>query len=87
MSLYKYLKIQEVIEDLNTLSYKIMRLPRWISGKKKKKKSPCQAGDVGLILGLGRSPGEGNGNPFQRGHKASNMTEQLSIAQHIIRKT
>ena len=23
------------------------------------------AGDVGLILGLGRSPGEGNGNPLQ----------------------
>ena len=23
------------------------------------------AGDLGLILGLGRSPGEGNGNPLQ----------------------
>ena len=23
------------------------------------------AGDVGLISGLGRLPGEGNGNPFQ----------------------
>ena len=23
------------------------------------------AGDLGLILGSGRSPGEGNGNPFQ----------------------
>ena len=23
------------------------------------------AGDMGLILGLGRYPGEGNGNPFQ----------------------
>ena len=23
------------------------------------------AGDLGLISGLGRSPGEGNGNPFQ----------------------
>ena len=37
MSFYKYLKIQEVIKDLNTLSYKIIRLPRWINGKKKKK--------------------------------------------------
>ena len=36
MSFYKYLKIQEVIKDLNTLSYKILRLPRWINGKKKK---------------------------------------------------
>ena len=29
------------------------------------KESACSAGDVGLIPGLGRSPGEGNGNPFQ----------------------
>ena len=32
------------------------------------KNSPANAGDVrdvGLILGSGRSPGEGNGNPLQ----------------------
>ena len=32
------------------------------------KESACNAGDkghVGLISGLGRSPGEGNGNPTQ----------------------
>ena len=29
------------------------------------KESACSAGDLGLIPGLGRSPGEGNGNPFQ----------------------
>ena len=29
------------------------------------KESACSAGDPGLILGLGRSPGEGNGNPLQ----------------------
>ena len=29
------------------------------------KKSACNAGDPGLIPELGRSPGEGNGNPFQ----------------------
>ena len=27
--------------------------------------STCNAGDADLIPGLGRSPGEGNGNPFQ----------------------
>ena len=32
-------------------------LPRWLSGKK----SSCSAGDVGSVLGLGRSPGGGNG--------------------------
>ena len=29
------------------------------------KESACSAGDPGLIHGLGRSPGEGNGNPLQ----------------------
>ena len=29
------------------------------------KESTCNAGDLGLILGLGRSLGEGHGNPLQ----------------------
>ena len=29
------------------------------------KASACNAGDPGLIPGLGRSPGEGYGNPLQ----------------------
>ena len=36
-------------------------LPLWLRGKE----STCQAGDVGLIPGLGRAPGGGNGNPLQ----------------------
>ena len=42
----------------------ILWLPRWLSGKE----STCNAGDarnVGAIPGSGRSPGGGNGNPFQ----------------------
>jgi len=31
------------------------------------KESTCNAGDVGLIPGLGRSPGRGHGNPLQLG--------------------
>ena len=38
-----------------------MRLPRLLSGKE----SACQTGGTGSILGSRRSPGEGNGNPFQ----------------------
>ena len=30
----------------------------------KGKESACNAGDLGLIPGLGRSPGEGNGLPI-----------------------
>ena len=49
-------------------------------------------GDLGLIPGLGRSPGEGNGYPLQYsgrefhvlyspwGRKESDMTEQLSLS-------
>ena len=29
------------------------------------KESACNVGDLGSILGLGKSPGEGHGNPFQ----------------------
>ena len=29
------------------------------------KESPCNAGDQGSISGLGRFPGEANGNPLQ----------------------
>ena len=29
------------------------------------KNLPVSAGDAGLITGLGRAPGEGNGNPLQ----------------------
>ena len=38
--------------------------PQWLSGKE----SACNAGDTGdagLIPGLGRAPGKGNGNPLQ----------------------
>ena len=36
-------------------------LSQWLGGEE----STCHAGDVGLVPGLGRSPGEGNGNPLQ----------------------
>ena len=35
--------------------------PRGSAGKE----SACNAGDLGSIAGLGRSPGEGTGYPFQ----------------------
>ena len=34
-------------------------------GSSDDKESAYKAGDPGLIPGLGRSPGEGNGNPLQ----------------------
>ena len=37
------------------------------------KESACIAGDLDLIPGLGRSPGEGNGNPLQYSCLESSM--------------
>ena len=36
-----------------------------LPGGSDSKVSACSAGDLGSIPGLGRSPGEGNGNPLQ----------------------
>ena len=38
-----------------------MGLPRWLSGKE----FTCNAEDKGSILGSGRFPGEGTGNPLR----------------------
>ena len=50
------------------------------------KESACNVRDLGSILGLGRSPGEGKAYPVQysdlensRGHKESDTSEQLSL--------
>ena len=40
-------------------------MPYKIYGDFDGKESTCSAGDLGLIPGLGRRPGEGNGNPHQ----------------------
>ena len=37
----------------------------WLPWCSDTKESACKVGDLGLILWLGRSPGEGNGNPLQ----------------------
>ena len=38
---------------------------RGFPGRSNGKESACNAGDLGSIPGLERSPGEGNGNPLQ----------------------
>ena len=51
---------REVIDT----KYVCVWLPRWLGNKE----SACNAGDIrdaSSVTGSGRSPGEGNGNPFQ----------------------
>ena len=64
------------------------------------KQSAFYIKDPGLIPGLGRSPKDGNGNPLQcpcleysmdrgccpQGHKESNMTEQLTLSNKILKE-
>ena len=40
-------------------------LPRWLRVVKNPPANAGDAGDTGLITGLGRSPGEANGNPLE----------------------
>ena len=49
----------------------------YFSGGTVNKNPPANAGDLCLIPALGRSPGEGNGNPPQYpwDHKELDMTE------------
>ena len=47
------------------------------------KESACSAGDLGLIPGLGRSPGEGYGNPLQYS-LLENPHGQGSLAGHSL---
>ena len=50
------------------------------------KVSACNAGDLGLILGSGRPPGEGNGNPVQYSC-LENPMEKPGGLQSIIAKS
>ena len=42
-----------------------LRQNTWFPGGSEGKESACNSGDLGLIPGVGRSPGEGNGSPLQ----------------------
>ena len=52
------------------------------------KETACNAGDPGLILGLGRSPGEGNGYPLQHSGLDNSMDRGAwQAAVHGVTKT
>ena len=51
------------------------------SGGSDIKESACNAGDLGSILGLGRSPGRGHGTPLQYSC-LENLHGQRSLASY-----
>ena len=53
------------------------------------KESACNAGDMALIPGSGRSPREGNGNPFQNSCLENSMDEGVwwAATVHVVAKS
>ena len=47
------------------------------------KEFACNAGDPGSVPELGRSPGEGNGNPFQYSYLESSMDRAAGELQSL----
>ena len=45
-------------------------------GGSDRKESACNEGNPGLIPGLGRSPGEGHGNPLQYSYLETSMDRE-----------
>ena len=63
------------------LELNIMDFPGGSDGKE----SVCNAGDSGSIPGLGRSPGEGNGYPFQYSCLENSMArEAWQATVHVL---
>ena len=58
-------KKQESSRKTSISALLTMPKPLEFPGSSEDKASTCHAGDQGSIPGLGRSPGEGNGNPLQ----------------------
>ena len=53
------------MHSIYTLMYNIFIVSLGFPGGSDDKESACNAGDLGSITGLGRSPAEGNGYPIQ----------------------
>ena len=56
----------------------LIKLEKKIFSGSDGKVSACNVGDLGLIPGLGRSPGEGNGNPLQYAYLENSMDRGAS---------
>ena len=59
------------------------QFPSGFPGGSTDRESACNAGDLGLIPGLGKSPGEGNGYPFQY----SGLENSMEYTVHGVTKS
>ena len=58
-------------------------IPQGFPGGSGGKESTCNAGDMGLIPGSGRCPGEGNGNPLQYSCLEVPWTEERALVHGV----
>ena len=58
-------KMQDFLHGRVTAIHYLPLHNKGLPGGSDSKESACKEGDLGSIPGSGRSPGEGNGNPFQ----------------------
>ena len=57
--------MDDVMNEGENANRRVLKLCFGLPGGSDGKESACNAGDLASIPGLGRSPGEGTGNPFQ----------------------
>ena len=83
-----------IMDSMKTTNPKFLNIEiKGFPGGSAGKESACNAGDLGSIPGLGRSPSEeGNGYPLQwpgelHGLTESDMTERLSLSQKLNKAT
>ena len=58
-------------------------MPLGFPGGSDGNESACNVGDLGLIPGLGRSPGEGHGNPIQYSCLGNPMDRGAMASQRV----
>ena len=69
---------QEFPSSLIATTHNFSGLPAGSDGKE----SACNVGDLGLMPGLGRSPGEGNGNLLQYSCLENSRDRRASV--HVV---
>ena len=72
-------KHQTGFKKLNQIVLRLLylRLGRGSLAAQMVKESSCNTGDLGLIPGSGRSPGERNGNPLQQSCMENSMDKEV----------
>ena len=73
-TLVRFLVQEDMLEKGHATHSSILRLPLWLS---------CNAGDLGSIHGLGRSPGEGKGYPL----RYSGLENSMDCIVHGVTKS